>query len=140
MLAEAKAPITLHLGTEHGLLKDIRWPAHVPQFASSSTSTVEFNIEPYRCSILHLQADNFLSTMVLGGVFERHPDLRFGVIECAAHWIGPLAEQLDLWSGQFRSRMERHLTMLPSDYIARNVRVTPFHFEPVDTTSTCTRR
>ena len=28
--------------------------------------------------------------------------------------------------------MERHLTMLPSDYIARNVRVTPFHFEPVD--------
>jgi predicted TIM-barrel fold metal-dependent hydrolase len=132
LVASADATITLHIGTEFGLLSDNRWGRNVPQFAPASASTIEFNIEPYRCSIIHLQCDNFLSAMVLGGVFERHPDLRFGVIECAAHWVGPLAESLDLWHSQFRRRLDEHLTMRPSEYLARNVRVTPFHFEPVD--------
>lgn len=132
LMARSNTAVTLHLGTEFGLLKDTRWTANVAQFASSSTETVEFNLEPYRCATLHLQNDNFLTTMVLGGVFERHPDLRFGVIECSGHWVGPLADQLDVWHGQFRRRLDAHLSMRPSDYIARNVRVTPFHFEPVD--------
>jgi hypothetical protein len=132
LMEEANAAVTLHLGTEFGLLKDYRWSKNVPQFTPSSNSTVEFNVEPYRSSVIHLHLDNFLSAMVLGGVFERRPLLRFGVIECAAHWVGPLADQLDLWYKVFRSRLESHLSISPSDYIARNVRVTPFHFEPVD--------
>jgi predicted TIM-barrel fold metal-dependent hydrolase len=70
--------------------------------------------------------------MVLGGVFERHPDLRFGVIELSASWVGPLAERLDMWADKmFASRFRENLSMRPSAYIARNVRVTPFHFEPL---------
>ena len=38
-----------------------------------------------------------LGAMVTGGVLERHPTLRVGAIEYAAHWIGPMASNLDLW-------------------------------------------
>ena len=67
--------------------------------------------------------------MTLGGVFERHPNLRYGVIEVGAHWVPHLAQKIDLWYHQFHSRWDS--MMLPSEYIARNVRVTPFYFEPV---------
>lgn len=132
LMAESNATVTYHLGTEFGFLADTRWTSGVPQFANASAETVEFNVEPYRCSVIHLMCDNFLSTLILGGVFERHPNLRFGVIECAAHWAGPLADSLDLWYSQFRRRLDGPLSMKPSEYFARNIRVTPFHFEPVD--------
>jgi len=78
----------------------------------------------------------FLSSMVLGGVFERHPRLRFGVIELGAQWVGPMADLMDQ-----RTKVKLPgcppladtLPMKPSEYLARNVRVTPFHFEPIGT-------
>jgi predicted TIM-barrel fold metal-dependent hydrolase len=69
--------------------------------------------------------------MVLGGVFERHPQLRFGAIEVGAQWIGPFAERLDMWATEFRRRLDPYLSIKPSEYINRNIRVTPFHFENV---------
>jgi hypothetical protein len=42
-----------------------------------------------------------------------------------------LAEKLDLWAEQFKGRLADALTMKPSEYLARNVRVTPFYFEDV---------
>jgi len=82
---------------------------------------------------------NFIRIMTLGGVFERHPTLRFGAIECGAHWIGPLAELLD-WTRDGDRFFETEigmpeppkLSMRPSEYLARNVRVTPLNFEPVE--------
>lgn len=58
--------------------------------------------------------------------------MRFGVIELGAAWVGALGERLDMWAEkQFQGRLSKVLTMRPSAYLARNVRVTPFHFEPV---------
>lgn len=132
LLADADVPVTLHLGTEFGFLASSKWSANVELFHPSDKSTIEFVIEPYRAVTLHFAPENYVAAMVLGGVFERHPRLRFGVIELSASWIGPLAERLDMWvTRQFSSRFSTVLSMLPSDYIARNVRVTPFHFEPV---------
>jgi predicted TIM-barrel fold metal-dependent hydrolase len=132
LLAESNAVVTLHLGTEFGLLRDSRWADGVAQFVPSTASALEFPIEPYRAATTSLQGSNFLTAMTLGGVFERHPQLRFGVIECSASWVGPLANTLDIWAEEFSRRLAPHLSMRPSVYIARNVRVTPFHFEPVD--------
>lgn len=132
LLAKADVPITLHLGTEFGLLASKTWNNGVPQFRPSLFSSVEFPIEPYGAATLHLTQNNFLAAMVLGGVFERHPTLRFGVIETAAHWVGPLGETLDLWFEEFYKRLSPVLSMRPSEYIARNIRVTPYHFERVD--------
>jgi predicted TIM-barrel fold metal-dependent hydrolase len=133
MAADANVPVTLHLGTEFDYLKSAAWYDNVDVFSPSSKSTLEFVIEPFRASTMHDCAENFLTGLVLGGVFERHPTLRFGIIELSAGWVGPLAERLDMWvQKQFRNRFDNFLSMRPSEYIDRNVRVTPFHFEPVD--------
>ena len=132
LLAEADVPVTIHLGTEFGFLASNRWATNVEAFHPSDKSTIEFTIEPHRAVTVHYSAENFLSAMVLGGVFERHPRLRFGAIEVSANWLGPLADRLDMWvAREFKSRFTNLLSMRPSEYIARNVRVTPFPFEPI---------
>ena len=132
LCAEANVPVTIHLGTDFGFLSSSAWSKGVEAFHPSDKSTIELPIEPYRATTIHFCAENMISTMVLGGVFERHPALRFGAIELAAGWLAPLAERLDWWAeGQFRSRLEGTLSLRPSEYIARNIRVTPFYFEPV---------
>jgi predicted TIM-barrel fold metal-dependent hydrolase len=130
LMAEAKIPVVPHLGTEVSLLRSRAWAANVPAFRPSDTSMLEFAVQPYGGATLNLAPDNFLSAMVLGGVFERHPMLRFGVIELGAQWVGPLAERLDLWAGEFERRLT-YLTMKPSEYLNRNVRATPYVFEDV---------
>jgi hypothetical protein len=39
---------------------------------------------------------------------------------------------MDMWAEYFSRRFTGVLSMRPSEYITRNVRVTPFHFEPID--------
>src|SRR5262249_17404528 len=125
-------PVTIHLGTERGFLSSTAWNKGVDVFQPSFKSTIEFIIEPLSCVTLHYAPENFVAAMVLGGVFERVPTLRFGVIELSATWVGPLAERLDLWAKEmFAPRFSQTLSMKPSDYINRNIRVTPFHFEDV---------
>jgi predicted TIM-barrel fold metal-dependent hydrolase len=126
---QSNTPVLFHVGTEFAFASPA-WYANVKQFEYGPRSSIEFPIEPYRASTINLANEAFLGAMVLGGVFERFPELRVGVVECGAHWVGPLAEKLDLWSSQFGSRLES-LSMLPSAYLSRNVRVTPFFFEPV---------
>jgi hypothetical protein len=128
--ASAGIPVVLHAGTEFGLVSPA-WHANVPEFEWGVRDSIEFPVEPYRASASNLACENFLGAMIMGGVFERHPTLRFGVIEVGAYWVGPLAEKLDLWSTQFVRRLSGKLSMPPSGYIDRNVRVTPFVFEPV---------
>jgi predicted TIM-barrel fold metal-dependent hydrolase len=133
LCAEANVPVTLHLGTERGFLGSSGWSKNVEVFKPSFNSTIEFVIEPLVCATLHFAPENFVVAMVLGGVFERHPTLRFGVVELSASWVGPMANRMDMWvEEQFSKRFSGVLSMRPSDYLARNVRVTPFHFEPVD--------
>ena len=139
MLAEAKIALTMHVGSERMLLKSDLWGA-AKAFEGYKVNE-EVSGDPYRFSTMHLAAENFLSVLVLGGVFERHPELRLGVVELGAHFMGPLAANLDMWyatanktslSGVLAAGQERsRLRYSPSEYIRRNVRVSPFDFEPV---------
>jgi predicted TIM-barrel fold metal-dependent hydrolase len=124
-------PITFHLGTEFAFLASMNWSANVPEFSPAPQSTVEFQIEPYRTATFHFCMENYLTAMILGGVLERHPMLRIGVMETAAHWVGPMGKRLDITATQFKKRLSGTLSMEPSKYLARNVRVAPFPFEPV---------
>jgi hypothetical protein len=56
--------------------------------------------------------------------------LKVGVMELGAMWLGPLAELLDN-RATFSTRVSQTLSMRPSDYVRRNVRVTAFWQEPV---------
>lgn len=131
LLEKNDIPLTLHLGTEFAFMSSLKWPNNVPAFYPSRVSSAEFQVTPYHTSTLHFCMENYLVCMVLGGVFERFPRLRVGIIECAAHWVGPLAERMDNLASQFVKRLS-DLSMPPSGYLARNVRATPFYFEPVD--------
>lgn len=131
LLEKHDVPFVLHLGTEFGLFASTRWSANVPEFAPSRMSSVEFQIEPYRSSILHYCMENFITTMILGGVLERFARLRVGIIETGAQWVASLAERLDMWAGEFEKRLAGTLSMPPSGYLARNVRITPFYFENI---------
>jgi predicted TIM-barrel fold metal-dependent hydrolase len=131
MLAEKDTPVLAHVGSDLGLLASAAW-SDAPAFAPNKQS-FELGFEPYSFATLHLPVQHFLTVMVLGGVFERHPRLRFGAVELGAHWFGPLADNLDMWATTiFASRIKGTLKRKPSEYLARNVRVTPHNIvEPV---------
>jgi len=131
MFADANVPLLMHIGTEFGLLASQAWDQNVPQFETAQTSSAEFPIQPFWGSTINFASENYVAAMVLGGVFERIPNLRFGSIEATAQWLGPLAERLDMWAREFRRRLHGHLTMPPSAYINRNIRVSTFPFEDV---------
>ena len=136
MLAAADVPVMAHLGADADFLMTTAW-RNAPAFVGWKAGE-EFQMDPWTLSTLHLPVQNFLATMVLGGVFERHPRLRFGSCEVLAQWVGPLAQLLDFWNSHSRKfsldNMEGELpiTMKPSDYIRRNVRFALFDIEPVD--------
>jgi predicted TIM-barrel fold metal-dependent hydrolase len=131
LLAERNVPALAHVGNDLGFLNSSEW-SKAEAFAPKKIS-MELGFEPYSLATTHLPVEHFLTILVLGGVFERHPALRFGAIELGAHWLGPLADNLDMWVEKaFKRRVEGLLTLKPSAYIARNLRVTPHNIvEPV---------
>src|SRR5204862_6473506 len=48
LAAESDVPVTLHLGTEFGLLASNRWSANVPQFNAGDLGSHECPVEPSR--------------------------------------------------------------------------------------------
>jgi predicted TIM-barrel fold metal-dependent hydrolase len=64
-------------------------------------------------------------------VFERFPALRCGVIEQGASWLPGWMRQLDSAHEAFRKNEERlrNLTLRPSEYVRRQIRVTPYPAE-----------
>lgn len=132
LCTDADVPVVLHLGSEWNFLANrAAWTADIQTFRARHETLREADLNPHHFSTVHFAAQNFLTTMILGGVFERHPALRFGVIELTAHWVGPMAENLTMWLSQFKSK-GKELSLSPSEYLNRNVRVGSFHWEPVD--------
>jgi uncharacterized protein len=84
------------------------------------------------------QALVFLNAMVLGGVFERHPTLTVVFAEHGMDWIVPAARRMDALASPGYSPLvlgEYNLPLAPSEYVRRNVRVTPLpvpHESPVE--------
>ncbi len=74
-----------------------------------------------------------LATLVIDGVFERFPRLRFGVIEQGASWVPSFLRQLDAVYDAFARHEERlrGLSLRPSEYVHRQLRVTPYPVEDV---------
>ena len=85
-------------------------------------------ISPYFMLVAHMAPELYLQCMVMGGVFERFPRLRFGIIEFGASWVGPAVERMDIWV-DFQAKLGVKYAMRPSEYLKRNVRVTPFWHE-----------
>ncbi|MDX6285091.1 MAG: hypothetical protein QOG53_576 [Frankiales bacterium] len=76
-----------------------------------------------------------VTDLILGGVLERHPDLRIGIMELSAAWV-PLHLMMMDGGLNFASRFEgadlSALPMRPSEYFRRQVRVAAFSYERPD--------
>ena len=137
MLEEAGVPATIHIGSNgipRGADND---PAIPPRGFAKAESMQGFFAErvggeeaigPYFVMTSHLSAQLFLSSLVMGKVFERFPKLMVGAYEYGAFWLGPMAEMLD-HHADMMAKVGYPYQMQPSEYIRRNVRVGPFFGE-----------
>lgn len=130
LFEENEVAVTLHIGTEFFFL-DPRWMA-AETFMDLFQSPEIPNANIQLFSTVHMALDNYISAMVLGGVFERFPRLRLGLMEVGAHWVGSAARRMDMYVKVFPGAAAAKFPLKPSEYIARNIRVSPFNFEPVD--------
>lgn len=135
-LEESNTALVLHIAGEGNFLKTENWDK-APHF-EGHIRHVEFSRSPWFTAKMHLEVENFVTILVMGGVFDRHPNLRFGLLETTAYWLGPLARRLDMWwtldkgiinSPRPGQKVPYRLPEPPSFYLNRNVRVTPFFFE-----------
>jgi predicted TIM-barrel fold metal-dependent hydrolase len=140
LLEESGTPAFIHIGAgglasaeeDDPMFPPRAWadaPALRAVFADRPGGEEQFG--PFYIVVAHLAAEVYLTCLLMGGVFERFPGLRFGVIEFGAAWLGPLCERLDRHA-ELLHKVGFSSPMLPSEYVRRNVRVTPQWTEPVD--------
>jgi predicted TIM-barrel fold metal-dependent hydrolase len=74
-----------------------------------------------------------MATLIIDGILERFPDLKFGVIEQGASWAPGWMRLMDSAQDAFHRHEERlqKLSLRPSEYVRRQVRVTPYPHEDV---------
>jgi len=140
LLEESDTPVFIHIGAAglaSGEADDPMFPSR--QWADAPSLHARFpdrpggeeRLGPYFIVVAHLAAEVFITCLVMGGVFERFPGLRFGAVEWGAAWLGPMCERLDRHATLLQ-KVDVQYPLMPSEYIRRNVRVTPQWAEPVD--------
>ena len=74
-----------------------------------------------------------LATMIFDRVFDHFPQLKVGVIEQGAGWLPSWLRQMESAVEAFAKTEERlrRLSLRPTDYVRRQIRVTPYPTDPV---------
>ena len=74
-----------------------------------------------------------LATLIFDGVLDRFPDLRIGVVEQGAIWLPSWMRQMESAFEAFSRHEDRlqKLALKPSEYVERQIRVTPYPTEDV---------
>ncbi|MEO5723729.1 MAG: amidohydrolase family protein [Ilumatobacteraceae bacterium] len=130
-LAEAGIPFVLHVGGVP-LQMPAEW-ANTGRRVPTDWLGGGENVRGKDMTSLHHPVERFLGTMVLDGVFERHPGLRGGVIELGAGWVPQMITRLD-WVVDIWAKSEPELAALtrkPSEQIVEHLAFTPYVYEDV---------
>jgi predicted TIM-barrel fold metal-dependent hydrolase len=128
MAEEAGLPILFHVGGEEKLN-----PAYfnnglpkVKDFhgGEENFTSVSFMMIPHSVMLT-------LAAMIFDGVLDRFPKLKVGAIELGASWVPSWMRYMDAGADAFRKGEERlkRLTLKPSEFVKRQVRVTPYPHE-----------
>jgi hypothetical protein len=70
--------------------------------------------------------------LILNGTLDRHPELRIGIVELSAIWVPMFLMMLDggaAFTAKLNGRPLAELSMRPSDYFRRQIRVSSFAYE-----------
>jgi len=126
---EAGIPAVLHVGGGGRLLDPAFFENGLPPVPDFHGGDGNFRSVDYIA--IQYPVMQVLGTLIIDGVLDRFPTLRFGVIEQGGTWLPGLMRTLDSAADAFRRNEERlqQLELRPSEYIARQVRVTPYPHE-----------
>jgi predicted TIM-barrel fold metal-dependent hydrolase len=127
-ISEAGVPIMLHIGGARLLPRPYHNTGH-PKTTDWLGGGENLRGKDYP-AVAH-SPQNFLTSMVLDGVFQRFPALRCGVIELGGTWVPSYLRVLDQAAHTFRKTepLIKGLDLTASDYIRRQVRFSLFPFE-----------
>lgn len=128
LLEEKGVPVILHIGSGRGL--DARYHQNGHPRVKDWLGGGE-NLRGKDFHAISHSAQNFLTAMIYDQVFERFPKLMCGVIELGATWVPGFLRTLDQGHMAFRKSepLLNGLTMKPSEYFRRQVRVSLFPYE-----------
>lgn len=128
---EVGVPIIFHVGGGGQLLDPAYFENGLPPIPDFHGGEENFRSVDYMA--IPYPPMQTLATMIIDGVMERFPDLRFGVIEQGASWLPGWMRMLDSAQDAFHKNEERlrQLSLRPSEYVRRQVRVTPYPAEDV---------
>ncbi|ODT89349.1 amidohydrolase family protein [Phenylobacterium sp. SCN 70-31] len=126
---EAGLPILFHVGGEEKMAQAYAENG-LPQVKDFHGGDENFTSVTFMA--IPLSIWQTLSVMVIDGVFDRFPRLKFGAIELGASWLPSLMKFLDSGCAAFgkEERLQR-LSARPSEILRRQLRVTPYPHEDV---------
>lgn len=124
---EAGVPILFHVGGEEKMQNAYleNGLPYVKDFHGGNENFTSLSFMSIPLSVWQT-----LSTLVIDGVFDRFPNLKFGAIELGASWLPSLMKFLDSGVAAF-GKEERLQTLSgkPSEILRRQLRVTPYPHE-----------
>jgi predicted TIM-barrel fold metal-dependent hydrolase len=125
--AEAGLPILFHVGGQEPFNVDYARNGGAVELdflgGAENFTSVSFMAIPH-------SVEQTLATLIFDGVMDRHPTLKFGVIEMGASWIPSWMRFMDASHRAFhKEERQQRLSALPSEIVRRQVRATPYPHE-----------
>ena len=126
---EAGLPIIFHVGGEEKM-RDAYFENGLPKVKDFHGGDENFTSLSFMTIPLSLWQT--MAALILDGVLDRFPRLKFGAIELGASWLPSWLRFMDSGFDAFRKGEERlqKLSARPSEIAARQFRVTPYPHEP----------
>jgi len=132
LMEEAGMPITLHIGSGTNITDEYMNTGVERKLDGGNLSNIE-TTKPKDVPVLHHSIERWLTCMILDGVLERFPRLKVGIVELGANWLPACLMNMDIGVselGKFDTGL-KNLSLKPSEYVQRQVRVAPLVFEDV---------
>jgi predicted TIM-barrel fold metal-dependent hydrolase len=128
---EAGLPIVFHVGGGGRLLDPNYFRNGLPPVTDFHGGAENFRSVDYM-AIPHPPMQT-LATMIFDRVLDHFPRLKIGVIEQGAVWVPSWMRQMESALDAFAKTEARlrELALRPSEYVRRQIRVTPYPTEPV---------
>ncbi len=130
MAQEAGLPILFHVGGEEKLNPDYfnNGLPRVKDFHGGEENFTSVSYMPIPHSVMLT-----LAALIIDGVLDRFPRLKFGAIELGADWVPGWMRSMDSAAHAFIKNEDRlkKLSARPSEIVRRQVRVTPYPHEDV---------
>ena len=128
---EAGIPVVFHVGGTGDLIDPGYFNNGLPVPADFHGGEENFRSVDYMA--IPFPPMQTLATMIFDGVLDRFPTLKIGVIEQGCIWLPSWMKQMESAMDAFARHEDRlqKLSMRPSEFVERQIRVTPYPTEDV---------